>query len=175
MSPCELLSDRMVLVSHGTADWTAAEAEHLATCPECREEWRLIQGAQRLGSEAGRRTDAARVGRLVLATLAGERRRRRWFRAGGLAGLAAAATLAIMVSTTDRRGPGGGDAGSMAMVEAEGLQLRLAELESLDEAELEAILDGLDVPLAEGAGGAPPALGDLDDTQLERVLRSLEG
>lgn len=174
MSPCELLSDRMVLVSHGTADWTAAEAAHLATCPDCREEWRLIQGARRLGSEAGRRTDAARVSRQVLATLAGERRRRRWFRAGGLVGLAAAAALAIMVSTTDRRGPVG-DAGSMAVVEADGLQLRLAELESLDEAELEAILDGLDVPLAEGAGGAPPALGDLDDTQLERVLRSLEG
>ncbi len=174
MSPCELLSDRMVLVSHGTADWTAAEAEHLATCADCREEWRLIQGAQRLGSEAARRTDAVRVSRQVLATLAGERRRRRWLRAGGMVGLAAAAALAIMVSTADRRGSGG-NAGSMAVVEGDGLQLRLAELESLNEAELEAILDGLEVPLSEGAGGAPPALGDLDDTQLERVLRSLEG
>lgn len=174
MSPCAFLSDRMVLVADGTADWTAAEAEHLATCPDCRAEWRLTQGARRLGSEAARRTDAARVSRQVLATLAGERRRRRSFRVGGLVGLAAAAALAIMVSTADRRGPGD-DAGNVAVVEADGLQLRLAELESLNEAELEAILDGLEVPLSEGAGGAPPALGDLDDTQLERVLRSLEG
>ncbi|MBL8980039.1 MAG: hypothetical protein JNM53_16605 [Gemmatimonadetes bacterium] len=174
MSPCALLSDRMVLVADGTADWSAAEAEHLASCPDCREEWRLIQGARRLGTEAARRTDAGRVSRLVLATLAGERRRRRWVRVGGLVGIAAAAALAIMVSTADRRGSGG-EAGSIAVVGAEGLQLRLAELESLNEAELEAILDGLDVPLSEGAGGAPPALGDLDDTQLERVLRSLEG
>ena len=93
---------------------------------------------------------------------------------GGLVGLAAAAALAIMVSTADRRGPGG-DAGSMVAVETDGFHLRLAELESLDEAELEAILDGLEVPLSEGAGGTPPALGDLNDTQLERVLRSLEG
>ena len=174
MSPCELLSDRMVPVAHGTADWTATEAEHLASCADCREEWRLIQGARRLGAEAARRTDTARVSRQVLATLAGERRRRRWVRAGGMVGLAAAAALAIMVSTGNQQGPGD-DAGSMAVVETEGLQLRLAELESLNEAELEAILDGLEVPLSEGAGGAPPALGDLDDTQLERVLRSLEG
>ncbi|MDX2119643.1 MAG: hypothetical protein SF070_01125 [Gemmatimonadota bacterium] len=174
MSPCELLSDRMVQVAAGTADWAPAEAAHLATCADCGAEWRLVQVARRLGAEAARRTNAASVSRQVLATLAGERRRRRRFRVGGLVGLAAAAALAIMVSTADRRGDGGG-AGSMAVVEAAGLQLRLAELESLNEAELEAILAGLDLPLSEGAGGAPPALGDLDDTQLERVLRSLEG
>lgn len=174
MTPCEMLSDRMVLVAHGTAEWTAAETEHLAACADCRHEWRLVKGAPRIGSEAARRTDPARVSAQVLATLAVERRRRRWFRAGGLVGLAAAAALAIMVSTADWRAPGS-DAGSMVAVETDGFHLRLAELESLDEAELEAILDGLEVPLSEGAGGAPPALGDLDDTQLERVLRSLEG
>lgn len=51
----------------------------------------------------------------------------------------------------------------------------LAELESLDEGQLEAVLDGLEAPLTEGGAVAPPALGDLDDAGLERVLRSLEG
>jgi hypothetical protein len=51
----------------------------------------------------------------------------------------------------------------------------LAELEGLDDSQLEAVLQSLDAPLGESGGGPAPSFGDLDDSQLERVLRSLEG
>ena len=55
------------------------------------------------------------------------------------------------------------------------LTLPLAELDSLDVGQLQAVLDGLDSPVGEATPGEAPSFGDLDDSQLERVLRSLEG
>ncbi|MBK8005811.1 MAG: sigma-70 family RNA polymerase sigma factor [Gemmatimonadetes bacterium] len=58
---------------------------------------------------------------------------------------------------------------------AVGFHLPLAELDQADAEVLEAVLDQLDAPVGEGSSMDAPSLGDLDDTQLERVLRSLEG
>jgi hypothetical protein len=170
MSPCEAVSDKMALVAHGQAEWTGEEAAHRAGCPACEREWQLVQAARRLGAGAAERVDPVRVSAAVLAELGRARRRRLW--GGGLAGLAAAAALAVVF--VSGRAPASGTApGSGTGIAA--LYLPLAELEPLSETQLEAVLDGLEAPLAEGGAVAPPSLGDLDDVQLERVLRSLEG
>ncbi len=169
MTPCEAVTDRMALVRHGHAEWTADEAAHLAACAECAREWAVVDAAARLGTGAAARVDPARVSAVVLARLGAERRRRHWWRAGGLVGLAAAAALAILiVGRPARPGPTTVAAGGEFFVP-------VAELESLDETQLEAVLDGLDAPIIDGTLAAPPALEDLDDVQLERVLRSMEG
>ena len=45
----------------------------------------------------------------------------------------------------------------------------------LDGDQLQAVLEALDPPLGATGGGPSPSFGELDDSQLERVLRSLEG
>jgi hypothetical protein len=40
---------------------------------------------------------------------------------------------------------------------------------------LQSVLQDLDAPLGTGTLNNTPGLGDLDDVQLERLLRSLEG
>ncbi len=172
MTPCEQVTERMVAVAHGAGALTGEEQAHLAACPDCALEWRLVQAAGRLGDRAAGRVDPARVSHAVLGTLRAERRRGQWIRRGALAGLAAAAALVLMVRTS---GPAPGRAGDLPGAATAALYVPRAELESLYEGQLEAVLDGLDAPLTEGGAVAPPALGDLDDAQLERVLRSLEG
>lgn len=51
----------------------------------------------------------------------------------------------------------------------------MAELDALDEDQLQAVLEHLDAAAGSLDGGVEPRMGDLDDQQLERVLRSLEG
>ncbi len=172
MTPCEQVTERMVAVAHGAGAFTGEEAAHLAACPDCALEWRLVQAAGRLGGREAARVDPARVSDAVLGELRAERRRHQWIRRGALAGLAAAAALVLMVRTGGRAPTPGGELPGVATA---GLYVPLAELESLDEGQLEAVLEGLEAPLTEGGAVAPPALGDLDDAQLERVLRSLEG
>jgi hypothetical protein len=57
----------------------------------------------------------------------------------------------------------------------EAFRIPVAELDSLDNGELESVLQDLDAPLGAGTLNSTPGLGDLDDVQLERLLRSLEG
>lgn len=172
MTECESIQDRMPLVAHGTAAWSEAEAAHLTACAECGAEWRVIQAARRLGDSAARRVDPVRVSGAVLTRLAADRRAARWKRGGWLAGLAAAAAVVLIVrSGTPRSSSEAGAAQGVSTA----LHVPLAELESLGPAELESVLDGLDEPLGAGATPDVPRLGDLDDHQLERVLRSLEG
>lgn len=172
MINCESMTDRMPLIAHGRAEWTGEEEAHLARCPACAAEWQLIAAARRLGDSAVRRLDPDLAGRAVLARLAKEQRHRSWRRMGLMGSLAAAALVALVVwSGPDRNGP----AEARGVSAAEGLQLPLAELESLDEGELMAVLQGLESPLGAEATPEAPALGDLQDSELERVLRSLEG
>ncbi len=172
MTSCEQVTERMVAVAHGAGAFTVEEQAHLAGCADCAREWRLVQAAGRLGDRAAGRLEPARISNAVLGQLQAERRRSRWIRRGALAGLAAAAALVLMVRTGGPAPVTGGDRPGIATA---GLYVPLAELESLDEGQLEAVLEGLEAPLTEGGAVAPPALGDLDDAQLERVLRSLEG
>lgn len=172
MNDCESVQDRIPLVASGLAEWDAEESAHLATCASCAAEWRIVATARRLSDAAALRVDPARVSRAVLQGLGAERRAARWRRGGWFAGLAAAAVLIVMVRAGTRQTTTGTDTIQPAST---ALHVPLAELEALSAEELQSVLDGLDEPLGSGAAPDAPHLGDLDDHQLERVLRSLEG
>lgn len=161
----EQLSDRMPEVARGSATWTAAEAEHLAGCADCQAEWRLVAGALRLGDEVERSFDAGSVANVVAARLKSEPvAARRRFRP--LLLLATAAALAILFARPATPPVAGPDATEIRF---------LPELDSLSVEELALVADGFDAPLTETRliDGQPAP--DLDTTQLQRVLRSLEG
>jgi len=175
---CEQMAERMPEVAHGGGSWSELEMAHLTTCPECQAEWQLLQRAGRLGESAAARIDPDRVSSAVLAEVRRRRVRDRWRRGAWVTGLAAAAAVLLVVwmGTGKESGPMANrvDSGATAPVEL-GFQLPLSELEALDSTQLQAVLDGLDAPVGEVSPGPAPSFGELDDTQLERVLRSLEG
>jgi len=166
MTDCERMTDKVALVLHGRAAWTESEATHLRGCAACTAEWHVVLAASRLGAASGRRIDPAQVSRDVLARLEAGRKRRNtaWL------GLAAAAAIIVLVWT---RGPAPGPGPESAS--SGGFQLPLAELENLDARQLRAVLENLDGPLGGNATPDAPTLGDLENQELERVLRSLEG
>jgi hypothetical protein len=157
----------MALVAHGRADWTGEEARHLQTCPSCAAEWRVVVAAAGLGAAAAQRLDASRLGTAVLRRL---RAQRRWRRTAWL-GMAAAAAVGLVLwldrPTDDRLATT-----TEARLE---FHLPMVELESLDADQLQAVLDDLDGPLGATAAPDAPVLDDLEDQELEHVLRSLEG
>jgi anti-sigma factor RsiW len=175
---CEQMAERMPEVAHGGGQWSDREAAHLASCPECQAEWRLVREASRLGQSTAARLDPARLSATVLAEVRRRRQHDRWRRGAWVTALAAAAAVVLVVWTGSGKGPRslatGVDSGATAPVEL-GIQLPLSELESLDSEQLQAVLDGLDAPVGVVSPGPAPSFGELDDTQLERVLRSLEG
>lgn len=162
---CQAMSDRMPEVAAGGSPWSDAEAAHLAECPGCQEEWRLVQVAAALGDAAGRAVVPDRVSQVVLRRL---KARRRWQRTGWVAGLAAAAAVMLAVWTGGRTSP-------RPAAAVDRFLIPVAELDSLDTAQLETVLENLDAPLGSGRLGGGLPLGELNDVQLERVLRSLEG
>ena len=86
----------------GTEPGEAAAREHLEGCPLCRAEFeRLHQRVARLKALPALRPSRERWPG-VLARVRAERRRRR-FRAGGVAGLAAAASVALAVGVSSLR------------------------------------------------------------------------
>lgn len=173
MINCEMLVDKMPLVVHDQASWTPEEVAHLAACADCAASWRLVSIAPRLGDMTARRLDLPGITRQVHDRLARDKRARRWKRTGWIAGLAAAAVLTVMVWSTTEHGPAAPPTVSAASGAA--FEVPLAELEGLDGDQLQEVLEALDPPLGATGGGPSPSFGDLDDSQLERVLRSLEG
>jgi hypothetical protein len=175
MSDCEWLSDRMPVIGLGRAAWTADEIGHLNACESCRQEWELVQVVSRLGRDAGLALDPTAIASGVIRRVDRDRedgrvRRRGW----SFAGLAAAAAVVAAVWT------GGGEGGSsksppVGTAVAGQLSIPLPELESLESAELDSVLQTMDEPIVSGSTGDDPALGDLNDDELERVLDSWEG
>jgi hypothetical protein len=166
MTSCEEMLERMPAVALGEAQWTEEEAKHLASCASCQEEWAVIQKAVALGSQAPA-LDLEKLGTAVLGRLRDDRRERRLRRVGLVTGLAAAAAVALVVWSrvphpAERTAP-------------EAFRIPVAELDSLDNGELQSVLQDLDAPLGAGTLNNTPGLGDLDDVQLERLLHSLEG
>ncbi len=174
MSDCEWLSDRMPVVALGRAGWTPDEIRHLNGCESCRQEWELVQVASRVGEDAGLSLEPTAIAARVVQRLHRERedvrlRRRSW----SFAGLAAAAALAVAVWT------GGLESGPSKVppvgTEVAGrLAIPLPELESLEPAELDSVLQTMDEPIVNGSPADDP-LGDLNNDELERVLNSWEG
>ena len=164
----EQLLDRMPEVARGAGHWSPLEAAHLAACAECREAWDVVRAAASLGrgiegAFGGAATADRVVGRLRAA---GSRRAdiRRW--SIGIAAAAAAAGL-FLATRAPRSAP---------PVTAPVAEARFfPELDSLSTDELSAVAEGIDAPVGSVDLIEGQPLYDLDSTQLERVLRSLEG
>lgn len=175
MSDCEWLSDRMPVMALGQAGWTPDEIRHLNECESCRREWELVQLASRLGEDAGLSLDPAAIAAGVLRRLDSERkdgrlRRRAW----SFAGLAAAAAVVAAIWTGGLQG-GPSKVQPVGTAVAGRLSIPFPELESLEPAELDSVLQTMDEPTINGSAGDDPALGDLNNDELERVLNSWEG
>jgi hypothetical protein len=175
MSDCERLSDRMPEVALGQVGWTPEEIRHLNECGPCRREWELVQLAGRLGEDAVLSLQPVAIAAGVLRRLHRERedarhRRRAW----SFAGLAAAAAVIVAIWT-------GGPKSEPSKVQPIGtavagrLSIPLPELESLEPAELDSVLQTMDEPNLSGSTDDDPALGDLNNAELQRVLDSWEG
>lgn len=175
MSDCEWLSDRMPIVALGRAGWTPDEIRHLNECESCRREWELVQVASRVGEDAGLSLEPTAIASRMVQRLNRERkdvrlRRRSW----SFAGLAAAAAVAAAIWTGGLEG--GPSKAPLVGTEVAGrLSIPLPELESLEPAELDSVLQTMDEPILSGSTADDPALGDLNDDELERVLDSWEG
>ena len=174
MSECGWLSDRIPAVALGRAEWTREEVGHLKACRECQQEWALVRAATHLGEGiAAPNPEVMAVSvlrRLRRDRETGRQRRRAW----GLTGFAAAAALAAVVWT------GGIDIRTEQLpqtrpVVAGRLAIPLPELESLQPAELDSVLQTVDEPNGGGSHSDEPDLRDLNSDELERVLDSWEG
>ena len=172
MTECERLSDRMPDVALHRAAWSAEETVHLAGCSECRAEWDLIQTARRL-EERAPGVDPAAIAASVQRRLVVERearRRARWiWTAAGSAAAAAALAIAVIAEREDRPA-----VAPLAVAEAEPL-MPLPELEGLEPAQLDTLLDALDEPFAGTSTLESSTLGDGAEAELERILATWEG
>jgi hypothetical protein len=173
MNDCDWLSDRMPPVALGQAEWTADEIRHLNGCPSCRQEWELVQTTSRLGEGLVGASEVAARPQIVLERLRRSARQRRWRRTWGFGGLAAAAGLAALLWS----GRGESVPASPSEPVVAGLQLPLPELEELQPAELDSVLQAMDepAPAPEASALEDPELGDLDSEELENVLDYWEG
>jgi hypothetical protein len=160
MSGCQRISDRMPAVALGRAEWTSDEVQHLSGCPSCQDEWDVVQRSSHLGREIGLGLDADSTSETLLEHLDHARverlRRRTW----SFAGLAAAATIAAVVWIQRPSRPV-----HPAPAVVAGLQITLPELDGLQPAELDSVLQTIDEPA--------PADSTLDE--LEGFLDSWEG
>jgi len=174
MISCEALSDRIPAVARGESAWTPDEADHLAGCRECRDELAVVRAATGLGARMALRVDADRVAVRVAERLRGAGNPvlppAAWSRRLALP-VAVAATLALVVWS------GGTPTTPVEPAPGAALTAMLDELDGLDAAELESVLDAVDLPGDDGLRpiDALESLGDLSDVELEAVLSTLEG
>jgi hypothetical protein len=176
MTDCGWLSDRIPAVVLGRAEWTADEMRHLQGCHVCQQEWEVVRAASRLGQHREAGIDTEAVAASVLQRLQQERTvppaRRRTWALGGLAA-AAAILMAIWTGTTTDPGASPPQNGSLA---AARLEIPLPELENLNPAELDTVLQAMDEPNnLRDPGAGEPELSDLNSDELERVLDTWEG
>ncbi|MGH7531716.1 MAG: zf-HC2 domain-containing protein [Gemmatimonadales bacterium] len=168
MTPCEELTERMPAVARGEATWDAGALAHLATCPDCAAEWRVLSATIAVGRSTPD-MDAEGVARAVVARLGATRHRygstRRWL--GGMAVLTAAAAIALMLWPRAPSGEADQDAAPVPVF--------LPELDSLTTSQLESVLGTLDAPLGSVRTLDAPDLSGLSDDQLSAVLQSMEG
>jgi hypothetical protein len=161
MSKCQRLSDKMPGVALGRVEWSPDEIQHLDTCRSCQEEWDLVGRSSRMGRDAGLRLEATYTSDALLQRLKRARLERHRSRAWSFAGLAAAATIAAVV-WTER--PVSRPTHSAPAIVA-GLQISLPELDGLQPAELDSVLQTMD----------EPAPADSTLNELEGFLDSWEG
>jgi hypothetical protein len=175
MTHCGWLSDRIPAVVLGDAEWTPQEIQHLQDCLACQQEWEVVGAASRLGQRREADIDTEALAASVLHRLRHEPpaplRRSTW----AVGGLAAAAAIIMAIWAGSGRDPAAtsGHNGSLA---AAPLEIPLPELESLEAAELDTVLQAMDEPNnLRDAGDGEPELSDLNADELERVLDTWEG
>ena len=148
------------LRSPGTEPGEAAAREHLEACPLCRAEFeRLHQRVARLKALPSLRPSRERWP-AVLGRVRAERRWRR-FRVGGLAGLAAAASVALALGVSSLR---------PAEPALDPAQIQQAMVRSQ---ELESALEGLD-PESRVTDGRTDGIAQELEDRIARVDRELE-
>ncbi len=173
MSECTRLSDRIPVIASGRSEWMPEEMDHLRICGSCRREWELVQLTQRLGDGQLPELDANLMTSVLVRQLAVSRqsRRRKW----SLVGLAAAAGVAALLWTGNRSLPRVDGAESTVEHPAvAALQIPLPELDGLQPVELDSLLRIMDAPV-DNTALENPELDDLDSAELEAVLESWEG
>jgi hypothetical protein len=170
MTDCRHLSERMPEVAGQQAAWSLADSAHLAECADCRTEWHLMLAARRLEARApGVDADAIAAG--VQRRLAAERRDRRRSRWTWVAASAAAAAAAVAIAVTSTRAP---EAPPAPAAVAEAL-VPLPELEELEAAQLDTLLQTLDGSLAGTSEQGAPSPGEEAEAELERIFATWEG
>lgn len=171
MTTCERLADRMPEVARGTASWSRDDADHLARCASCQDEWDLVRAAATHGLARGMRVDAGRLAEVVERRLEGVAEARPASRTGGWAAwpVALAAGILLLVWAGPRLPPQGEAAPEMTVAV-------LHELDDLSDSELEAMLDVVEDPAAVDYRSldTPESLGDLSEAELHLLLNSME-
>ncbi|HZA98551.1 MAG TPA: hypothetical protein VE399_07210 [Gemmatimonadales bacterium] len=176
MTDCGWLSDRIPAVVLGHAEWTPQEIQHLQECQACQQEWEVVRAAGRLGRRYEADIDTEALATSVLQRLRDERpashaRRRNW----AVSGLAAAAAIILAIWAGSGRDPGATSGQNGSLVAAQ-LEIPLPELESLEAAELDSVLQAMDEPNnLRDPGDGEPELSELNSDELERVLDTWEG
>ena len=166
----DILLERMPEVAAGASRWSAEESAHLAACPECREAWALVTSAAKMGAGVERTFDASGTAQVVTLRLRATASRGRSVRRVAVGLLAAAAAVALYVAGSDQARPG--PAPSPAPVATARF---LPELDSLSTDELATVAAEVEAPASSLDLTEGQSLDGLDSTQLERVLRSMEG
>jgi hypothetical protein len=157
------LSERMAAVLAGRSDWSAPEAQHLAACAECREEWALLERARALG-RAAPPLDVAAIAGAAVSRASAARRRDRWTRRSPWLALAAAAAIALVAL------PRGG-----RPVTGPSMAVAIAELDGLGAADLQLVLEAVEAGLPGTAAAEDEEAAGPDAAALEAVLSGLEG
>ena len=174
MTDCGWLSDRMPAVVLGRAEWTTQEMQHLQGCRACQEEWDVVSAASRCGRRREAMIDTEAVAASVLERLA--ERSSRYVRGKAWAGAGLAAAAAILIAIWAAGGDPDGTARQNGTVAAAQLQIPLPELDNLEAAELDTVLQVIDEPNSLGdLGEDEPELSDLNSEELQRVLDTWEG
>ena len=171
---CERLSERIQVVARGDGIWADDERRHLAECPDCEAEWRVVTSALSASAGLPPGFDPERIAAGVLRRLATEpkdssRSRTWWYAGGAVAAVAAAAAVLSVIRTRDRdrRAPNAEPVAEWT--------IPVMGLDSLDEEQLRVVLESMDETLGTPTGPLLPSVLDLNDQELERVLRSMEG
>ena len=175
MSMCEAVSDRMPAVASGQSEWTSEERAHLASCSDCAAEWRLVKAALTLGRHVT--VDAVALTPLMLERWRAadvEERRSRWVKRAALVGSMAIAALLLLVMVPRWSQVSPVLPPSGVGVVATPVELKLAELDDAEPAELELVLVEFEEPAVPASSLDGPDLEGLDVSQLEQALRSWE-
>jgi hypothetical protein len=170
---CTLLSERIPMVLGGKKTWTVEEEQHLARCADCLAEWELAQTARVLAQRADAVVEPRAVAETVTRRLRDAPpahrvgRRLRWV---GIA-VAAAAAIFLVVETVST--PDTDQASIVASAPADALHL--PGLDSLTVDEIEIVVASIDEPIEAVSTFDAAEWTELDDHELERLLREWEG